>query len=673
MSFKRVQTSTATSNQLDIPIFAPNPWVRNKAWPTLTGPLDTDQKLVGLFAVYPDQDNLLAMFATVTGAANYIVNWGDGTPNSTVTQNNQINKNYDYNASGLVGTDLPVTLVAATDRVTLSTNPYSDGDPVQFYQLSSSTGLAEQTTYYVINSNPTFFQVALTPGGSAVDITNAGSAKMLPYRIAVVEVTPDTGGTFTAIDVARTHNQSGLQTGYTVNWLEIKAASNSLTTGGIFSSTAAVSRLLENLEYYGLFVGGAINGETSSLQRVVLRFTNSTNFALSSFFLNKRALYDVTIETLGAGKVSLATSAFSGCTRLTFAPLFDTSAVTDMSSMFNGCRSLRAVPTYDTSSVTTMASMFLDCGNLTSVPLFNTASVTNMSSMFQNCTQIEEVPVFNTASVTTMANMFNTCRRLKRAPAFNMAAVTSCLTMFATCNTLQEVPSYNFGAGSSINLTSMFATCPTLQVVPSMSGANVTNVSSMFNACTNLVKVGNLNFPAATNWNSMFSGCTSLQDVGQLTTTAATTMSSMFSNCTALPTIKAMDMNGVTDASSMFSGCTNLVSVPLMDTSTVTNVNSMFSNCGGLVSLPAFNLTGVSSSGNAGAWVGSCRLFRIQASNLRFTHSIASNCLSGTNLNEYYTNLPTITGQTLTITGNYGSTTDNPAIATAKGWAVTGT
>ena len=46
--------------------------------------------------------------------------------------------------------------------------------------------------------------------------------------------------------------------------------------------------------------------------------------------------------------------------------------------------------------------------------------------------------------------------------------------------------------------------------------------------------------------------------------------------------------------------------------------------------------------------------------------------LSATALNEIYTNLATVTGQTITVSGNYGTASDNPAIATAKGWTVTG-
>jgi hypothetical protein len=36
-----------------------------------------------------------------------------------------------------------------------------------------------------------------------------------------------------------------------------------------------------------------------------------------------------------------------------------------------------------------------------------------------------------------------------------------------------------------------------------------------------------------------------------------------------------------------------------------------------------------------------------------------------------YTSLQTV-ARTITVTGNWGTASDNPAIATAKGWTVTG-
>jgi hypothetical protein len=65
-------------------------------------------------------------------------------------------------------------------------------------------------------------------------------------------------------------------------------------------------------------------------------------------------------------------------------------------------------------------------------------------------------------------------------------------------------------------------------------------------------------------------------------------------------------------------------------------------------------------------------LARIQAKDFNFTFSVANNKLSAAALDEIYTNLPVAIGQTITVTGNYGTGSDTPLIATAKGWAVTG-
>jgi len=65
-------------------------------------------------------------------------------------------------------------------------------------------------------------------------------------------------------------------------------------------------------------------------------------------------------------------------------------------------------------------------------------------------------------------------------------------------------------------------------------------------------------------------------------------------------------------------------------------------------------------------------LSRIEAKNFNFSFDISSCKLSSAALNEIYTNLPTVSGQTITVTGNYGVTGDDPTIATAKGWTVSG-
>jgi len=84
----------------------------------------------------------------------------------------------------------------------------------------------------------------------------------------------------------------------------------------------------------------------------------------------------------------------------------------------------------------------------------------------------------------------------------------------------------------------------------------------------------------------------------------------------------------------------------LFNTAKVTDMSYMFNNCYALSSIKMINI--------------------------KESFSILNCSLDAAALNELYTNLSTVTGKTITVTGNPGVTGDNPAIATAKGWTVTG-
>jgi hypothetical protein len=101
-------------------------------------------------------------------------------------------------------------------------------------------------------------------------------------------------------------------------------------------------------------------------------------------------------------------------------------------------------------------------------------------------------------------------------------------------------------------------------------------------------------------------------------------------------------------------------------------MQGMLQGCASLQSVPALNTSAVSSSANFGSMFLNCRsLSRIEAKEFNFTFSVANCKLSGAALDEIYTNLPTVVGQTITVTGNYGTATHDPTIATGKGWTVT--
>jgi surface protein len=555
---------------------APVEWVRNPSWPACEADAG-DNKIVGLYAVWPgDGVGNGGNFFAMTISGDYTIDFGDGTT-TNFTSGSTAYYEFDYNNANLAGTDAPVTFTASTDTVNRTAHGYSNGMIVRFYNIATTTGLDQGQTYYVINAADDSFQVSLTEGGSAVSLTNDGSASLLPYKIATVTITPQDANDLTNVNFFVKHNQTGLVNGYSTGWLDIAIAAPNCTALTIGSSATTVR--------YGY------------LERVRLNQIGSIT-TFERLFQFCRSLQSVVIaDTITA--VTNTSNMFNGCSALTSAPLFDTALVTNMSFMFSGCPSLTSVPLFDTALVTNTSNMFNGCSALTSVPLFDTASVTDMSFMFSGCPSLTSVPLFDTASVTNMSRMFSNCTSLISVPLFDTASVTDTSFMLSSCSSLTSVPLFN--TASVANMSFMLGFCSSLASVPLFNTASVTNMSNMFNTCSSLTSVPLFNTALVTNMGSMFSNCSSLTSVPALVTTAVT---------------------AATGFSSIFNGCNSLA--------------------------------------------------RIEASDFRFTFSVANCKLSAAALDEIYTNLPTVSGQTITVSGNYGIAGDDPTIATAKGWTVTG-
>jgi surface protein len=269
-------------------------------------------------------------------------------------------------------------------------------------------------------------------------------------------------------------------------------------------------------------------------------------------------------------------------------------------------------------NTTSMLHLFSLCSSLQSVPLFDTSNVTNMQGVF-TATAIQSVPLFDTSSVTNMTNMFQNCYRLRSLPLFDTSSVTNMSYMLQ---------------GTSIDTLPLFDT------------SSVTNMSYMLQTCVELLTVPLFDTSSVTNMSSMFAYCRKLQSVPLLNTSE------------------------VWNASYMFQGCTSLKEIPAFNTSAVTQFHIMFNDCPSLQTIPALNM---SSGTNFVNFALSCNgLKRCQATGISRSVTFANCTLGPDELNEIYTNLATVTGQTITVTGNYGTAGDDPTIATAKGWTVTG-
>jgi len=621
MSIRTVGASPTTSNaglyEKTLFDFIPrSPWVRNPSWPACTANIG-DNRVRGLYAVYPGGGNFIAM--NISG--NYTVNFGDGTINNYTSGIS--NYEYNYNSALLVGTEAPVTFTDVSDSVNRAEHGYSNGMQVRFFNITTTTGIVNDQYYFVINATTNTFQVSATLNGPPIVLTNDGTGQLLPYRVATVTITPQAGSNLTTINFQTKHNQAGLANGYASGWLDLAIASPTITGISIFSNSFVRNTNIESVQ---------IN-QTGNI------------LSFSSLFNGLNSLQNVVISPT-ITTVTNTNFMFSSCYSIQTVPLFNTAAVTSMQSMFSGCYSLKSVPPFNAPLVTNMSNMFNTCYSLESVPLFNTAAVGNTASMFSNCYALKSVPLFNTAAVTSMSSMFNACYSLKSVPLFNTASVTNMSQMFSNCYPLESVPLFNTAAVT--NMFGMFTSCASLRTVPLFNTANVTNM------------------------DSVFVGCTSLQTVPLFNTANVTNMAGMFSNCNALLSVPPFNTAAVTSMIAMFNNCFSLLSIPLFNTVSVTNMTQMFALCSSLGSIPALVTTAVISGGFDNMFLSCPSIARIEAKNFRFSFSVSGCKLSATALNEIYTNLPTVTSQTITVTSNYGTATDNPAIATAKGWTVTG-
>jgi surface protein len=560
MSIRTVSASPTTSNAgLNTKsLQSGQPWVRNPQWLALPTVLPTDQKFVGLYAIFP-----LSNFIALVAAGDYTVDWGDG-----VTENF---------ASGVVA-------------------------------------------YHEYDYTNAAFNGTLTDAG---------------YKQAIVTVTPQSGQNLTYLNLNQKHNQTNLQA-YASGFLDIAVSSAELTDLRVAASTPSSTAGLINFNLLEQF--SLINSDCKQLNNL---FNAARSLqSIGNFVTSPDAPVTAAVTFTDTGDlVTLAAHGFRNGDSVLFTTITSTTGITVGTTYYI------INTTTDTFQVSTAyggAAVALTT-NGTGTAVYGSS----MQGMFQNCTKLTSVPLFNTANVTNMQSMFNVNRSLTSVPLFNTANVTNMNSMFSNCSSLTSIPLFNT--------------------------ANVTNMQQIFNGCASLTTVPLFNTANVTNMQTMFNNCTSLTTVPLFNTANVTNMQSMFQNCNGLTFVPLFNTANVTNMNSMFSNCSSLTSIPLFNTANVTNMQQIFNGCLSLTSVPALVTTAVTSSSNFSSMFATCpSLTRIEAKDFRFTFSVANCKLSSAALNEIYTNLPIAVGQTITVTGNYGTAGDDPTIATLKGWTVSG-
>lgn len=300
-------------------------------------------------------------------------------------------------------------------------------------------------------------------------------------------------------------------------------------------------------------------------------------------------------------------------------------------------------------------------------------SIMSFSNSQAKNTIMQRVKVIQCAPTVTTLSLASACY-LECFEIPEATSVTTMLLAFSGCNLLREVPFFN--TANATTFANAFQNCFSLVKLPQFDTGNSTSFASTFSGCSSLAYIPPMNTSKATTVSGMFASCASLNEppVG-LNTAKCTTVTSLFSGCTSLKSIPWFDTSSVgpTGFSQLFSNCANVLELPLIDFSKMTTATLLMNSCDSLREYPAWDfssVTGVSSMNPTNTSV-----FRSRITGLKITHTYANMKLGKDALVEIFTNLPTVTGQTITITGNYGVsslTAGDRAIATGKGWTISG-
>ena len=398
---------------------------------------------------------------------------------------------------------------------------------------------------------------------------------------------------------------------------------------------------------------------------------SSTSYDLSSGFLDIRInALTCTALTLGSASSYTKHSMLEQC-------LIGELADATLNDLFYDCYVLQSVSIKDTSNVTSFASMHLNNYALQKMPTYTFRSAgVNVSNMYQNCYSLRETYLLSIrpSASGAFSNMFNACKSLRHIDLTIDSNINFIFSnIFTGCSSLEEINLTFLDTGKVIDLSTCF-NYTKIKESPAIDTSLCTNFSGAFQYCDRLTDLYEYNYASATTLANMLEGCYSLKTVPNFNITAScTSLSNMCGNCWSLekaPTFS--NSSGVTSVPSMFNSCKSLKTVPPYVFGNISGVNfsNFVINCDSLQIMP--NLTvGTSYTGNNNILANNFSLKRMLMP-LRFTFSVANAKMSATALNEMYSILPTVTGQTVTVTGNYGVSGDDPSIATSKGWTVTG-
>ena len=427
-------------------------WIRPSDWLPMPAMLATEQKFVGLQAVFPhdggfeNSSNFVAIHvqSSVAGVNNISIDWGDGVI-EIVAHNTIAQHIYNYN-------DISSTTNCSRGyrQVKIVVTPVGVNLTAIYLNVRHSS------LSYPINSNWLDILCSL-PNAIGFNIGVNGSA-LAPARIL--------------------ENVNILSLGAVTSYQGWFA--NGLNALRVVTMPVSVPTLTETRHMFN----GCISLTTVNL------FDTSKVIDCSSMFSTCRSLR--TVPNFDIGRATLMTSMFFGCTLLTSIPLLNISANTvlpiNINGIFLGCSTLTEIPFLNFSNCTNFAGLFSGCSLLRTIPAIDTSKGTLFDSMFQDCYDLISIPYIDTSKGTSFTRFAQAATSLQTSTPldFTNSVPGGPLQIFNGVNTLADVTitncKYTFSVSScklsQNTLTQIMNNLPPLPAkIASIAGTGVASNS----------------------------------------------------------------------------------------------------------------------------------------------------------------------------------------------------
>jgi hypothetical protein len=337
-----VTNIAATDNE---DIIVPD-WTRPSDWLPMPNVTASEQKFVGLYAIFPQGNNFATALFT-TSANNFQVDWGDGTV-LTYASNTTAEHTYDFATYDPTNT----TLTSRGYKQAFITITPVSGNLLTCNFQQRFTG---QNQNYATG----FLDCILS-------MPNASSGQSIIF-----------GGT--TIRHAYCERVNVLTIGACTSMLNMFTNCSSLVSVPLFNTTNITTMQNMFLNCFSLVNAPFFN--TANVTNMVTMFQNCNG-------LQNVPLYN-TASVTNMGVM------FSGCSSLRSVPLFNTALVASMANMFRTCNSLQFVPLFNTTNVTNMGNFFDNCASLQSIPALSTAAISPTAGsdflvgFAQNCASLD--------------------------------------------------------------------------------------------------------------------------------------------------------------------------------------------------------------------------------------------------------------------------------------------